>query len=751
MAGKGRLNQLLTRHVLTVALSLFFILHSIGLFQLSFIQQLERYAYDLRLNATKSNQLDQRVVIIDIDEKSLAEIGRWPWSRDRMADMVDILFEHYQINVLGFDIVFAEPDESSGLGVLQSFARQLPDDHAFQKLYRQRKTELNYDQRFAESLKGRNVVLGYFLKGGLFQGEKNSGALPPPLSSLTPELQSLPLLHAGGYGGNLPQLQANAVGGGFIDIPAMDSDGVIRKVVMLQVYDGQVYESLSLAMLRNLFSPPAKINYQIEQGLMGGEYRNLEGIRIGEGLYLPVDENGAALVPYRGPSPSFTYVSAIDVLNKTISTNVMNNAVVLVGTTAAGLLDLRATPVQAIYPGVEIHANLISGVLDQNLKHSPAYVVGMDVVLMLLLIGVMGWLLPRLHFSGVVLLTVLAVVFIIASNMALWIFAGHVLPIINQLLLVLGLFILHVSYGYMVEDREKRQLRIMFGQYVPPELIEEMQESGERVELQGEMREMSVLFSDIRSFTTLAESMAPRQVTQLMNQYLTAMTREIQNQRGTIDKYIGDAIMSFWGAPVKDEHHAEHAVLAAMAMLEALPKINRDFVANNWPQLEIGIGINTGNMHVGNMGSEFRMSYTVLGDAVNTASRFESLTKFYKVPLIVGARTVKQADNIQFMELDRIRISGMEKNISIFAPVAHKAELDFRTRSIIDRYHQGVSYYRKQDWNQAQQIFAELEREQPENPIHSMYLTRISLYQHQPPGEEWDGIWTHTIKKDILD
>ena len=356
-----------------------------------------------------------------------------------------------------------------------------------------------------------------------------------------------------------------------------DDDGVIRRVPMLAEYDGAYYEPLSLAMVRVLLGSPPVTAITPDQALAPKGYPDLEWLQVGS-LKIPVDDDGRALVPYRGRKGSFKYFSIVDVMNERIDPAELRGKIVLVGTTAPGLLDLRATPVDPLYPGVEVHANLISGMLDGNIKQRPPFVVGAEFVLLLGSGVAMALVLPLLTPLTSTLATLLALVAVLATNVMLFQHGDLVLPLASGLVMILLLFTLNMAYGFFVEARGMRQITGLFGQYVPPELVDEMARNPERFNMAPRAQELTVLFSDVRGFTTISESLTPEDLSAYINEYLTNMSLVIRERhRGTLDKYIGDAIMAFWGAPVADPQHARNAVLAALGMQSAAKTLNEEF------------------------------------------------------------------------------------------------------------------------------------------------------------------------------
>jgi adenylate cyclase len=740
--------QRIIRLGLSALILLILLVDTSGLYKYPFLKQLENWTYDTRLNFTRPDTLDDRVVIVDIDENSLAEVGRWPWGRDQLATIVDNLFETYQVKVVGFDIVFAEKDESSGLEQFEQLANTtLKDNSDYKQALQEIRPSLMHDEIFAKSLVGKNVVMGYYFKANLQEGESGvTGLLPPALTKMDAQWsERLPLNKAAGFGGNLAILQSSARSGGYFDNPFVDADGVFRRVPLVQAYQGYLFASLALATTQGYLDAPG-IELAVEaQGSKGGkEYLALETINLQE-FQIPVDANGAVFVPYRGRQGSFPYVPAYKVLNGSADPAQLKGKIVLVGTSAPGLLDLRSTPVQNIYPGVEVHANIISGILDNRIKHKPAWTVGYEFVLLIIVAVSMALLLPLVSPLIAAASTLGFSIVIMAGTFFAW-NSNLILPLASPMMLIVLIFMLHMTYGFFIESRGKRQLANLFGHYIPPELVDEMSESPEEFSLDGENREMTVLFSDVRGFTTISEGMDPKELTQLMNALLTPMTRVIHKNRGTIDKYMGDAIMSFWGAPLADSEHARHALYAAMQMMDELKIMQADFKQRGWPAVNIGIGLNTGNMNVGNMGSEFRMAYTVLGDAVNLGARLEGLTKEYGVNIIVSESTKSEIPEFLFRELDLVRVKGKNEPVAIFEPLGHKNDIEKSVTEELSAYRKALSNFRAQSWDKAELDFFNLNRFYPDRYLYQVYLERVTVYRNEPPGDNWDGVFTHTSK-----
>ncbi len=674
---------------------------------------MENYLYDVRVRATMPGGIDERIVIVDIDEASQQQLGQWPWARDTLANIVDILFDDYGIKTLGFDVLFAEAGRGGG------------------------------NEAFADSFIARDVITGFVFKDSLSEGEPEfTGVLPTALipgSDL--ENISVPFIEAAGYTGSLTALQENAFGGGFFDSPLIDSDGVFRRAPLVQRYRGNLYPTLALAVVRAATgSPPVGFSFA-GSGRSGLE---LEAFRVGN-REIPVNEQVAVFIPFRGPQESFRFIPAKDIVNHKAPSEWLTDKIVLVGASAAGLLDLRSTPVGQRYIGVEVHANLVAGLLDGNIRQQPAWSNGFELFVLFLIAAFTALLLPRMSPQSALLMVVAVLLLTSAGNLWLWSSFNLVTPIASLLGYTLVAGFLQITYGFFVEQRTKRHLSQIFGQYIPPRLVEEIDASGAEVSLEGESRVMSVMFSDIRGFTTISEGLNARELTQMMNEFLTPFTRVIQDYRGTIDKYMGDCVMAFWGAPLPDDNHAHHALLAAFDMLQAVKMLDGPFAAKGWPAIRVGVGIASGEMNVGNMGSEFRIAYTVMGDTVNLASRLEGLTKQYGVDIIVNNRTVKQVPDFTFRELDLVRVKGKKHPVAIYEPVGATSELAADTIAIVTDHETALAAYRCGDWNKATQLFEKL-AEPAGELLYNVYLERIQEFKRTPPPPDWDGVFDHLTK-----
>ncbi len=717
--------------------------HVAGRINIPYVDDVENLLYDTRVRLTAPGGKDERIVIVAIDEASLQKQGHWPWTRDKLAALVTQLFS-YNVAVVGFDVLFAERDESADLNLLRELAAG-DDDQSFRLRLDELEPRLDRDRQFADALATGPVVLGYYFD----TSEKTAfetGELPLPAFDFHESMAEVIFLpRAQGFSSNIPELMQNAYSGGFINNPLIDEDGIVRRAPLLHEYNLSAYESLSLAIAATYFND-ITLPVFVDASTWLGDYPPLEGLELA-GKPIPIDPQGAVLVPYRGPRGSFPYVSATEVIEGEVEDPaVLDGAIVLVGATAPGLEDLRSTPFGSIYPGVEVHANVVSGILDGSFRWEPAYTAAAEMIT----VGVFGLLtalvLPILSpiLATLAFFVLLSMAF--AFNLYMWSVELHVLPLAITLLTLIGIYTLNMVFGYLFETRSRSHMDSLFGQYVPPDLVKDMSRDPEHYSLASEKLELSVLFSDIRGFTTISENLDAAELSNLINQYLTPMTRIVHESKGTIDKYIGDAIMAFWGAPLRDSHHAARAVGAGMEMLMALDKLNAQFKKHGWPEVAIGVGINTGPMSVGNMGSEFRRAYTVLGDAVNLGSRLEGLTKAYGVPFIVSETTAEQAPEYFYRELDLVRVKGKAEPVTIYQPMGMKDQLSLKIIEDAKLFHNALRHYRLQEWDEAEKILRELQSVEPDTYLYALYLERIDLYRANPPDSGWDGAFTFITK-----
>lgn len=695
--------------------------------------------YDLRLRATLEDRdtTDQPILIIDIDEKSLAAEGRWPWSRQKIADLVNQL-ANAGVAVAAFDVLFSEPERNP---VDTISAHLKANNIAIPPYLAQIKDSLDADAIFSQSITATDVVLGL-----LFQDENkvSKGDLPDSVINGVENIDLTKLIRISfpNYESNIDILQSQTAGSGFIN-STPDPDGFIRKAALVAEYQGKFYPSLALEAARLLtFTDTIKL----EIVDIGNDVKQIAGIKWGNDL-IPTDAAGRVLIPFRGKRKSFPYISATDVLHNNIAEGVLEGAVVFVGTSAVGLSDLRATPVELSYPGVEVHANVFEGLLHPEiLPHQPDWWEAALAIILVVLAIFCVLVFPAI---GPLSLTITATsVMLLTTWFNFWLWQTHhiSLMITTSLLLIFLVGIYNLGLGFFKENNQRKMIKGIFDQYVPPAHIDKMLADPNSVNLDGERKEMTVLFSDIRSFTSISESLSASELKNLLNKYFNPITKSIFDHKGTIDKYVGDMVMAFWGAPLNDPEHAQNALDAALDMQVITAKLRDEFKKIGLPEIYVGIGLNTGDMSVGDMGSEYRRAYTVLGDAVNLGARLEGLTKFYGVECLVSESTKAHCPKHHFRFIDCVKVKGKNEPITIYEPLT-ETQLQF---SMYEEetlaYKAAYQHYLSQNWLEAKDDFIALLNNYNERKIYQIYLSRINTLEQQTFEDKWDGVYTHLEK-----
>ena len=654
-------------------------------------QPLERSLYDLRLRALAPPAPDARIVIVDIDERALAEHGRWPWRRALLADLLAATAEREGARLIGLDLVLGEADRSSGLAALDQLVNPVDGPLRFDAGLRAAllalRPSLDDDARLIEVLQRTPVVLGFHLSNEA--GAARFGGLPAPLlpvALLGPQSSALP--DWSGHGGNLASLQAAApLGAGHLNA-LIDSDGQVRRLPLLVRYGESLYGSLALVMARALLAQEATgeapalaqraaasapaLAFEPSEG-------PLQALRLqgpGGSLRAPVDRQATALVPFSNAATPFLRVSAADVLAQRLPPNALRGKLVLVGVSAPGLVDQRSTPVDEAMLSTLVHAHLLAGLLNGRMLSQPVHARAVEAATLLATGALLVWALPLLALWQASLLCAGLLALTLAAHAAAWLAAGLVLPLASSLLLPPALLGLQLLLAYRRATGARRQLAQLFGQYVPPELVAEMSQTPERYTQQGRSAELTVLFADVQGFSGLAERMPPAELDEMMNLVFSHLTDCVHAQRGTLDKYIGDAVMAFWGAPLDAPEHAAQAVRAALAMQTGLPALHARLARRGWPALQLHIGINSGTVVVGDMGSRHRRAYTVMGDAVNLAARLQTLASENGLGLVIGDLTRQALADRLCLALGTVTVRGRAGTVSLWHPLPALAGQD---------------------------------------------------------------------------
>lgn len=705
--------------------------------QPTLLRHLEARAYDHFVRSRHDQTLSAVPIIVDIDEASLNRYGQWPWPRYLVALLLARIQEHEPAAV-ALDIVFADPDRTSPAVIRRDLAAILGVQAAFTGIP---EGLMDHDAVLADVLATGPFVLGYpfhYGRAGRPPGDctltplrlgvmAEAGAGP---ADVTRALRSAPRAAC-----NLPALAESAAATGFFTT-GPDPDGTLRRTPLLMHFGTRVQPSLALAAVMQA--------RDAEQAVLTGDSNGASALKVA-GRTIPLDEAGNLLVNWRGPGGTFAYVSASDILDGLIAPGSLGGRIVFVGTTAPGLKDLRATPLDGQHPGVEVHATVADNILRGDFLTRPSWARGLEVGTTLA--AGIGFSLLIAFASPVVSLLMAT-----ASLTGLWLGAahlhatqglavGHVPPMVT----VAAIFTLLTLLKFLREERQKRFFRDAFSRYASRAVVEEIVRSPEKLSLEGEEREISILFADIRAFTALSESLAPPQVSALLQRYFTPMTRCITERQGTLDKFIGDAVAAFWNAPLAVAEHPVRAVDASLAMLAELEELNKGFERDFGRRIRIGIGLHTGRARVGNMGSQELFDYTAIGDAVNVAARLESLTKVYGTELLVSDAVRRVcAGRFAFLEADVVRLAGRSEPIRIH--VAMRPEQAKARAEELALFERGRASYLAGDFADAQAFFVSAQELNPAEGLHGVFATRCAAFAVAPPEADWDGAYEQSVK-----
>jgi adenylate cyclase len=709
----------------------------------SFDKKLQDYMFKIR----GPIKHDDNVLIVDIDEKSLNELGQWPWPRDKVAKILQNLTQA-GTGVIGLDIVFAEKDQSSPAKVLKDLGKDYSDAPDF-------------DELLNTTVKNTPTILGYqFMLNKMSYLEKDEIDIPAIIVERGNVEGKKLLTEAQGTVLNHQKLQESGYSSGFFNnIP--DSSGVIRSVPMVIRYNDILYPSLALEVLR--------ASSGINTIFVNYSELGIENIQIGD-FKIPTDRHGNFMVNFRGPGHTFKYYSAADIYSGNFNAEDFDGKVVLVGTTAAGLFDLRAIPFDSVYPGVEVHANIIDNILSEDFLYLPNWIDGVNMLILLV----------------VTFLTVMLVAYIpvwlkpivVATNLVLIFYGGYYALFTHGIVIQTFLPIITVIasasavmfFNYWFELKQQKMIKNKFAAKVSKDVMENLLQNQEGNIFAAMDKEVTVFFSDVRSFTNISESMPnAHTLIAFMNEYMDPMTDIIIDQKGTVDKFIGDAIMAYWNAPADVPDHADHAVIATLEQLHKLKSLNEKLSKderfqntvkmckeNNMPIIDIGIGINTGEVVVGEMGSSKRSDYTVIGDAVNLGSRLESLCKYYGSKCNISNFTKDRLKGKYIYRfLDLVTVKGKSEPVEIWQVIDYDRE-DAQTlynisreelNHELDSYHEAIALYKNSDFKSALEIFERLDnlKNKTNKAIYNIYVKRCENYIQHPP-KNFDGVFKHSTK-----
>jgi adenylate cyclase len=733
----------------TVAIGLTLVSLYIYSLNLPFFHLLELKSYDFKVRSRGERVLTGQVAIVAVDEKSLKEKGRWPWPRTFMADLVDKIGQAGAA-VIGFDIFFPEKDRYVPFATVKEAAKKKDLSNITSENFIEWMQEVgDSDRLFAESiLRSERAVLGYFVYAeGDHSGDSTEKLTAEQMELLDfsqyPIVQrfddpdnSVPLRKMESVGLSLSEFVNAANSAGYVSF-VPEVDGVVRWVPMVMQLGEFLFPPLSLQLLKEATQLPLAVRI--------APY-GVDGLKLGDNVF-PTSETGDFLVNYFGPAFTFTHYSASDVLDGKIGKKELENKIILVGGTAAGIHDIHTTPYGPLYPGVEVHANIIENLIQQDFMLRPEWLRILDV-LMILVSGIaLGWI--SIHFKAYAMAGMLVFGiggyllsdFYLFTQKGLWI--NTIYPIFTQIFVYSGLTVF--KFGF--EEREKRFIKGAFSQYLAPAVVNRLVDNPTLLKLGGERKELTAFFSDVAGFSSISENLEPEELVDLLNHYLTEMTDIMLRYEGTVDKFEGDAIIAFFGAPIPYQDHARRTCLVALEMQDRLAELREGWKKEGKHELFMRIGINTGTMVVGNMGSKSRMDYTMMGDSVNLAARLEGVNKQYRTYTMISEYTYVQVkDDVEVRELDLIRVVGKKEPVRIFELLAKKGELNGKFKEILPVFNEGLDHYRNRRWEESIQCMEQVLALDEEDGPALTYFERCITFQAQPPADDWDGVFGMTTK-----
>jgi adenylate cyclase len=721
------------------------------------LELIELKTYDLRFRSRGDRRPSSPVAIAAIDEKSLDAEGRWPWPRSKIAALIDVLSRD-GARVIAFDIAFSEPDENSQLAVIDELARRMGalaiKDRRLMDFVSESRRQADNDRALAAAIKGSSaaVVLGYFfhmseatLEYRLEPAEIErrlthlSRSKYPQIVYQTPDANAVRFIRAYAPESNLDILSDAAASSGYFSLQA-DHDGVLRWLPLVIQGGEDLFPPLSLLSAWHYLQKP---RLTLKVGRHG-----VDEIQMGERV-IPTDARGQLLINYLGPQKTFPHVSVTDILRGSVPAGFFKDRIVLVGATALGTYDLRNTPVSPTYPGVEVHASVIESILTQTFMLRPEWSKLFNLLAIVSLGTLVGAALPRLSpVKGLGFAAGLAIVYML---MARWLFvtAQVWLNMVYPLLALLSVYIVVTVYFYVTEQRQRKQVKETFQHYVAPLVIEEMLQDPGRLKLGGEVKVLTVLFSDLEGFTSYSERFSPNEMAEMLGEYYNRVTEQVFLHRGTLKEYVGDELMAIFGAPLEQVDHAVQACAAALAMRDKRLELAAEWKGSGRPHLKARTGINSGPMLVGNLGSKYRFAYGVLGDQVNLGSRLEGLNKAYGTENLIGENTARLVEGAFWLrEVDMVRVLGRAQPVRIYeliakADTARSPELEKASKA----YASGLEAYRLKIWDEALALFGQTLTACPnDGPARTMIL-RCEAYQLTPPPEDWDGVFDQVFKK----
>ncbi len=707
--------------------------------------QLQLYVFDEYLRLKPREYEPTPVRVIDIDDDSLERFGQWPWPRTLLAKLVDRLNE-FGAAAIAFDILFVDPDRTSPSRLSETLDETASDDAIVTRL----KALPDHDQVFADAIAHGPVVIGFAPR------DKEHSRLPEAKASFaTAGDDPVPWVpHFKSATSSLPVLEAAAAGNGALGIH-QERDGIARRVPLVVAIRGRLYPSLDLEAMR--VAQGARSYVIKSTGANGatafGEHAGLNAIKVGK-VVVPTGANGTVWIYFTSHQPE-RFVPAWKILDGSVDPELVKGNIIVIGTTAEGLREFRPTPLDPAAAGVEVHAQLLEQMLLGDNVQRPDWARGAELAFMLEIGLALLLLLPKIGARWTFFVGGAAVAPVVAGSWYAYVAYNWLIDPVFPALVGLLVYLSSSAVLLFRTETERRHVRHAFSRYLAPSVVEQLANHPERLVLGGEVREMTVMFSDIRGFTSIAEGLDAHGLTNFLNRYLTPMTAIILSHQGTVDKYMADGIMAFWNAPLDDPAHVEHACRTALAMRTELAGLNDAWHAEAaaagrpFHEVRIGIGLNTGRCVAGNLGSDQRFDYSVLGDDANVASRLEGQTKTYHVDIIIGERTAEQVPQLALLELDLLQVVGKAKPTRIFFLLGDEAIAATSAFAALKNAHDAmIGAYRGREWAEGLAQLETCRTQAPEilQPVYQLYEERIVNFRESPPPADWDGVYAALTK-----
>ncbi|MBL0690991.1 MAG: adenylate/guanylate cyclase domain-containing protein [SAR324 cluster bacterium] len=720
------------------------------------ITSIDRKIVDYSLRYRGVQPISNQVALITVDAKSIKQLGRWPWSRKVMQEAVNTLNDHYQVGVIGFDIVFSEADQH--FIALKNSLSEISSDELSPETVENLLSERDHDRHLAEEISSwDNIVCGYFFRNDLLEAgldEDRASMLkkyidPMKINVVVARGDDANYSHV--HTSEFPEINifrpmiGDTYKSGFFSITPDPDDGVVRRVESVYRLKDDYYPSLPIKMYQTYLSQQNKDGYyEISIDFDEG---GMEGMRIGD-LFYPTASDGTLLINFRGPQKTIKHFSFVDVLNKEYSKEELKGKLVIIGVTELGVFDIRSTPVASTYPGLEVQGTVLDNILQNNFlqENDETNMMSMGMILLVgLLVGLIKKYWKNLAGDGLIVLMIVGIFFI---NYYLINMKNISLSTAYPALCALLSWFLILLYTIFSEGKDKRFITSAFSQYLAPKVIDQLIKNPSQLKLGGTRKRLTIMFTDLQGFSAISEVVDVYQLTSVLNKYLTMMVTIIMKHGGTVDKFEGDAIIAFWGAPVDSAVHAQQACQAAIEMQGAMVQFREDLAKDDFPAFIMRVGINTGEVMVGNFGSKQRMDYTVIGDAANLAARLEGINKVYGTYTMISENTKNELDdNFEMRQLDEVQVVGKQESIKIYELQELKGVLSREAIRFNQNYKHAYRFYRNKNWKQARKEFVKLNKIRPADKTTKVFIDRIDyLLANSEVAKSWNGVYRLTSK-----